>query len=347
MTARAAITSATVAILFAALPVFAQLDPSITNSSLTIGVNPAHPTPGQTVQLTAESPLLDLADSAIEWTVNGASAGSGQSIQIALGKIGSATNVAVSVSGGNGSASAQLTLVPTSIDLLWESDSYTPAFYEGRALPTPGSSIRVMAIPHFTRPDGTNVAAANIIYTWKNNGAVIQSASGIGNSSLVVPAAILFGSDAITLDARTQDGTLSGEASVTVRTEDPQLVLYENNPLFGIMFHQALAAQSAASESETSFVAVPYFADAASPRDQNVNYAWSVNGAPIKSDTQNPNEVTVSAQYAQTAQINLTLSDPSDPFVSANGGWNISFPSGGGSVTGSAAPTDAFHQTSQ
>ena len=132
-------------ILFIALPAFAQIN-STGTSALTISANPTYPGPDSTVTLTAESPLLDLADSTIQWSVDGKSAGTGQSIQVPLGGLGQETDVAVSVSGDSGSDSASLSLIPASLDLLWEANSYVPPFYQGRALPGSGSTIRVMAL---------------------------------------------------------------------------------------------------------------------------------------------------------------------------------------------------------
>jgi hypothetical protein len=111
-------------LMFVALPAMAQIDLSGTGdmTALTISADPHYPGPDSIVQLTAESPLLDLEHSDITWSVNGAPAGSGQSVRIPLGAIGEETDVKVSVSGSSGSDSATLALVPTSIDLLWEAD---------------------------------------------------------------------------------------------------------------------------------------------------------------------------------------------------------------------------------
>lgn len=315
-------------LLFAALPVFAQVNFGGT-SALTVQTSPAHPTPGATVQLTAESPLLDLADSDVEWTVNGTPAGSGESINIKLGALGTQTVVSVSVSGTSGSDSAQLSIVPTSIDLLWEADSYTPPFYQGRALPTSGSMIRVLAIPHFIAAGGA-IPPSNIDFTWKLNNAVDKAQSGVGESSAVFPAGVLYSTDQITVDAQTPDGSISGEATLSLRTQSPDLVLYEDSPLFGVMYHQALGGATAANESETSFAAVPYFADAISANDPSLSYAWSVNGSSVAADSQDPSEITINAQSSGIAQVGLTLSKPSDPFFSAQGSWAVSFSSGTG-----------------
>jgi hypothetical protein len=318
-------------ILLAAFPAFAQVNLTGT-SALTIAVDPQYPAPGSVVKLTAQSPLLDLADSDVEWTVNGTSAGSGQSISVRLGALGTQTDVSVSVSGGSGSDSTQLSIVPTSVDLLWESDSYTPPFYQGRALPTSGSMIRVLAIPHFIGPDGTAIAPSDIDFTWKLNNAVDEAGSGVGESSAVFPAAILYGTDQIVVDAQTPDGSISGEASISLRTQTPDLVLYEDSPLFGIMYYQALGQSSVASEAETSYAAVPYFASAASANDPSLAYAWSVGGSPVATDSQDPSEITIDARSSGVAQIGLTLTEPADPFFSATGAWAISFSNGTGSA---------------
>jgi hypothetical protein len=310
-------------LLLIALPAYAQFDTG--EGALSISPNPQYPSPNSTVQLTAESPLLDLPNSDIEWTVNGAAAGSGQSIQVSVGPLGSATNVSVSVSGESGDDSAELTLVPTSVDLLWEADSYTPPFYRGRAVPTSGSMIRLFAVPHFVASDGTTVAPSGVDFTWKLNGGVDEAQSGIGESSASFPAAILYGTDVIEVDAQTPDGSLAGSASVAIQTQAPQLVLYEDNPLFGIMYHEALGSSQNAPESETSFAAVPYFADAASPNDASLAYQWSVNGISIPTDPSDPSEITISASSSQQAQIQLSVSKPSDPFFSASGSWLVSF----------------------
>jgi hypothetical protein len=304
-------------ILFFALPAFAQVNFGGT-SALTI------------VAKTAQSPLLDLADSDVEWTVNGTAAGSGQSIRVKMGALGTQTSISVAVSGNSGNDSAQLSLVPTSIDLLWEADSYVPPFYEGRALPSSGSMIRVLAIPHFVGSNGP-VPASEIDFTWKLNNAVDEAQSGIGESSAVFPAAVLYDSDTIVVDAQTPDGSISGEATISIRTGDPVLVLYEDSPLFGIMYHLALGQSSAAGESETSFAAVPYFASAASANDPALAYDWTVNGSAVATDPQDPSEITVNAQSAGVAQLGLIVTKPSDPFFSANGSWAVSFASGSGS----------------
>ncbi|MDR3570723.1 MAG: hypothetical protein P4L81_00790 [Candidatus Pacebacteria bacterium] len=326
--------------IFFALPVLAQSN-SIGTSALTISAAPAYPSPNTTVTLTAESPLLDLQNSTITWVVNGATVGTGISTKVQLGAVGKETDVSVSVSGPSGSDSASLALVPTSIDLLWEGDSYVPPFYKGRAVPGSNSSIRVLAIPHFITTSGKGVASSNIQFTWSVNGAVDRAQSGVGESSAIFPAAVLYGNDTIDVVARSTDGSLSGEASIVVPTQNPQLVLYEDNPLFGIMYHRPLSQSSTANESETSFAAVPYFSNAKSANDTSLAYNWTVNGSAVAADPKDPSEITITTKSAGIANIALSIVNAFDPFFSASGSWQVSFT--GASGTGS----DQFHSSSQ
>jgi hypothetical protein len=184
--------------------------------------------------------------------------------------------------------------------------------------------IRILAIPHFVGASGA-IPVSGISFTWKLNGAVQSAQSGIGESSAVFPAAVLYDTDNIPVDAQTPDGSISGEATLSIRTGAPELVLYEDSPLFGIMYHQALGQSDVAGESETTFAAVPYFAGATSANDSGLAYSWTVNGSAVATDAQDPSEITVYAKSAGVAGIQLNISKPSDPFFGANGSWAISF----------------------
>lgn len=339
---KAAIATFSSVIMLVALPAFAQLNYT-GQKALTIAVDPTYPAPHTTVHLTAQSPLLDLAHSSIQWSVGGTPAGNGLSIDVPVGAAGSRTTVSLSVSGATGSDSASVTLIPTAIDLLWEADSYTPPFYAGRAIPTSGSKIHVVAMPHFMRADGSIIPTSSLDFTWKVNGATLSSQSGMGANSTIIPAAILYGSDTITVDVSTEDGSQGGEASVVVPTVAPQLELYIDNPLFGVMYHRALGSSGNTGDSETSFTAVPYFIAAPFAQSSTLAYTWTIDGATMTTDPNDPNEFTARAKAPGSAQIGVSIAKPSDPFVSADGSWTVSFGSGGEGAPSGGTPNDAFH----
>ena len=330
------------AVVFFALPVYAQFDFGGSNVSLTI--SPEHPAPGSPVRVTAASVLLDLPSSDITWFVNGtrvAGGGGLASTDVVAGALGTATEVSVAVVGSGGqTATATARIVPVEIDLLWESDSYVPPFYRGRALPSAGTNLRLEAVPRFQNPDGSFVAASDIIFTWRRDGRVVQSASGRGKSRVLIAGPALFGRDTISVDAVSADGTLSGSASVSVPETEPVLDLYKDHPLFGIMYHQALAGRATIPEIEMSFAAVPYFAQSKSANDADFTYAWQVNGRGVTSDSARPSEITINAQNSSgLALIELALSHATNFFMSSLGSWGITLSAG--SAGGTPSPFNA------
>src|SRR5262249_48045983 len=157
--------------------------------------------------------------------------------------IGQKTTIAVAADTGEGLAlSASAVIVPVQIDLYLSSDSYTPPFYRGRALPTSGTNVRAEAIPHLATAGGAEVPSSDIIVTWRKDGQVIADVSGKGRTSALFP--LNFGIGTISVEAQVLDGSLSGEASQRVPQADPQLVLYEDHPLYGLTYFAALAPTS-------------------------------------------------------------------------------------------------------
>ncbi|PIR84179.1 hypothetical protein COU18_00280 [Candidatus Kaiserbacteria bacterium CG10_big_fil_rev_8_21_14_0_10_51_14] len=318
------------AALFFSFPAYAQVGlPGIENSVL-ITYSPVYPEPGDAVRLSAQSSILDLSKSNVLWRVNGKVIAQGTGVtsaDVTLGALGVATNVEVSVAAQDDIvASAQATIIPTELDLLVDSDSYVPPFYRGRAYISPGTRVILRAIPQFKRPGGSYVSDTNINFTWKKNGEVIGSASGRGRSSAVITAAHLFGTERITVEARSTDGLFAHEASYSLSPLQPTLMLYQDHPLFGLMYHQALGPTNFIPDVEMTFVAVPYFAEAQRPEDFALIYAWRVNGKAIPSSAASPNAITINAENSSgRALLGLELTHATNYFLDAKGSWSITF----------------------
>jgi len=309
-------------------------------------MDPARPQPGDTVHLTAESALFDLGASSITWYANGKNIGGGEGatgITVTAGDLGKATAIEVDIATSDGTpVSATTTIMPTKVDLLFDSDSYVPPFYQGRALPSAGTQLHVQAVAYFKKSDGSFVQPNSILYTWKRNGQVLGGVSGQGKSSASIAAPYLYGADTISVEAESVDGTFSGSMSVRIPSYEPQLRLYEDHPLFGLLFYRALATSTQITEREMAFAAIPYFAQATSANDPALQYNWTVNGAAAPaSDVRN--EIAVGTQgdtSAGVANISLSLSHKTNIFFAAAGQWNIT-------LSGAAAAGDLFQPTQQ
>lgn len=311
--------------MLVALPAQAQIDFGVDFSLL---MTPAYPKPGEKVRIEARSALLDLQLGEIVWSVNGVERTRGNGlteIELSAPPLGGETRVrAAFFEEGFERTQAESVVRPVEIDLLWESDSYTPVWYRGRALPSAGTSLRVEAVPRFERPDGTLVPNTDIVFTWKRDGYVIASASGRGKAKALLESPPLFGEDTISVEARSADGMFVGEASVEIESRDPVLSLYENHPLFGVLYHRALTADNQLPEEEVTFSAIPYFTDSKTAHGPGLTYEWRVDRNLVQNDPAKPNEITINAEGSSgVATIDLSLSQADNFFLQVANAWNI------------------------
>lgn len=318
--------------LFAAVPlmVMAQVfDTSLFGSSLSIGLYPQYPQPGEQVRLVAHARGIDIENSTIVWRTDTKAIAQGKgvdTIDITAPSLGQEFPIELDVMEPDGAMhAAQAVIAPAAIDLLVSADSYTPPFYRGRALPSAGTDLIAQAIAHFVR-DGVVVPDSSITYTWKKNGQVLGSMSGRGRSSAVIPIQHLYTVDTITIHAVSSDGTREAETSIRVPSRSPTLDLYEDHPLYGTLYHAALPASASVVENEMSFAAVPYFAQVRHASDPLLSYVWRVNGALVPSSTTTPSKLTINAGgVPENALIELEATHNTNVYMDAIGTWNVSF----------------------
>lgn len=315
-----------------ALAQTSDFDPSLFGSSLSISLSPQYPRPGQTVRLALQGVGVDIQNSAVVWregtTVLAQGIGA-DSITVQAGELGSERLIEADVAADGGVRAAQAIVAPTQLDLLVGSDSYTPPFHRGRALPSAGTNLLVQASAHFVRTDYSVMPDSQITYTWKKNGQVLGSLSGRGRSSAVIPMQHLFVSDVIEVEAASSDATRSGGATIVVPSASPVLNLYQDHPLYGVLYNQALRISSNIAESEMTFAAVPFFARAATPDDPALSYAWRVNGLPVTPSATSPSTITINADNSTgEALIELGVTHAFNFYMSAEGRWNALFTAG-------------------
>ncbi len=320
--------------LLLAAPAYAQLSLPGAESALFFSLDPRNPAPGETVRLSLQSVLYDLDASDIVWSEDKdviAEGGGLKSITLQVGGLGSVRTIGATISGPSGSASAEITIAPATLDLLWEADSYTPPFYKGRALPAAGGVVRIAAIPHFIRANGSTIPPSDIVFSWKRDGQFLESISGRGKASAVLEGPTLFGAVAITVDAVSADGTLEAQTIVRLADTRSRIEFYENHPLFGILFGQAIGTSAFIPDSEMTFTAIPYFAPANSASDQALEYDWTVNEQAVIADRANANELTINAASSSgRALIELSLTHRTNFSFTAKNAWQVTLNSRGG-----------------
>lgn len=299
-----------------------------TSKQLILDITPNNPGPGDSVRLTLRSSAIDLDRADIIWTINGTASTTHAKEQIVIApKIGSTLTIevdAVDIDENRGHAEAVLR--PTEVALLWSADSYAPPFFRGRTLPGSNATIRAYALARLTRANASLVPESDIVYTWYRNDTELVALSGRGKSSITIDGPSLFGADTIRVEVSSVDRSLRGAASARIPAVDTILTLYENHPLFGILYHRAIIGTVNTNEREQKITAVPYFAHVSSPESETLSYTWHVNDIDIPPDLDEPQTLTIDAsKFRGLATIELSLVNALDIFMRASGVWRIDF----------------------
>jgi hypothetical protein len=288
---------------------------------------------------------VDLANSSVVWHAGGSVIAQGvgsTTATMTAGSLGSETPIEVDIQTPDGTLlTAQATVAPTQLDLLIGSDSYVPPFYQGRALPTAGTDIIAQAMANFVRADGSVIPDSDITYTWKQDSVVLGQISGRGRSSVVIPLMHLYSGNTITVNAQSSDGTRASEAIVVVPLSQASVDLYEDHPLYGVLYNNAVGSSFFVPETEMAFAAIPFFTGARTPNDSALSYTWQVNEQKIPESVSLPSELTINAANSTgQAAVRVEVTHATNFYLDSTGEWNIDFSKAG-------ASQDAFHSTSQ
>jgi hypothetical protein len=342
----------------AAIPAFAQSGPINSDAissyglrnlsnAIVISATPATPKAGDSVHFTVEGSVYDFPKDTITWTINGKTVASGvgqSSIDATIDQRGDPIDVVVSVTDATwGSAGSEVNIAPLQVDILYDAPTYVPPFYRGRAMPSAGGSMRVQAIAHLTRA-GSVIPDSSITYTWSRNGTVLGSISGLGKSKIVIDSPNLYSSDTISVHAGASGDTISADASVVVPASSVTVQLYEDHPLYGITYFNALQSEVRPSE-EITVSAVPYFATVSSLSDPTLQFSWLLNDQTFSASSTKRSEVVLDAGSG-TAKLHLDVTSAKNFFMQGGGDWTFDFGGTGGASLQKSGSSDVFHNGS-
>lgn len=293
--------------------------------SVTLAAAPSYPQPNKPVTVTAYA-SVPKGEFTYSWTVNGADAGSGidlSSISVSSGAPGSETVIDVTLSSGAGvTGTAEYLISPADVDLLWEGATYVPPFYPGKPYPNGDSSIVLWAVPHVVK-NGAEIPAGRLVYTWTVDGKVQNSLSGYGYSSIRIKTAQFKTNTLVGVTVEDPDGDAAAQASVSVPTVTPVLVLYEDRPLAGVWMQTAVSSSFALTADEASFKAVPYFVT----NPAALTFNWTLSGDPFTPPGSDPSVVTLrkTGDTSGTAGVDVTAEKQGSIFERMEFSFDLSF----------------------
>ncbi|KKQ83509.1 MAG: hypothetical protein UT07_C0003G0009 [Parcubacteria group bacterium GW2011_GWB1_38_8] len=204
-----------------------------------------------------------------------------------------------------------------SVDLLWQGDTYTSPFYKGRTLWSSQSRIKLVAIPQELG------SSANLNYKWTKNGVILGNISGVGKNYLSFSDSILSKPQSVKVEIISNQNTVLASASVIITPITSKLTVYENNPLYGFMFHKEVGKTYQLLEREITLSAFPFFFDILNRTDDAIDYEWNTNAGVGK----NGSSVTYRTpdNTAGSSEIRVRVSNKNDITQDINKNFLIKF----------------------
>lgn len=302
---------------------------ALSPSSILVSVAPENPAPEEEVTITLNSYAADLNSVSISWLVGGKNVSSGiglKTFKVKAPAAGAELRVTAMLDLPDGKLEKMILLRPTVMALLWQAnDAYVPPFYRGKALPTLGSEIKIVAIPEIKTSAG-GVNPKNMVYSWKKDYSNDAGASGYGKNYYIFTQDYLEDANNIGVVAATTDGRYSSAGEMTVRVFDPKILFYKVDSALGTIWEYALG-NGYRIAGEEILEAAPYFVSPSDVRLPSLIWEWSINGTYVGVEGVLPNVLPVRAQpgASGTSSIKVELSNKYKLFMSAEKEIRVEF----------------------
>lgn len=160
------------------------------------------------------------------------------------------------------------------VDLIWDAATYTPVTYAGKALPTAGARVQFQAVPYRTG-SGSVVDPGSLTFTWSVDGRRVVW--GVGEDMFTFSGGSTR-SHTVSVSVNRGDAT----ASFDLSPRSPEVVLYEESPLYGTRFSSVLNGTFSLEGQEKTFNAVPFHFTVPNSASPELLYRWSINGEPVE-----------------------------------------------------------------
>lgn len=274
----------------------------------TIIADNTSPEPFSVINFRVDYFLSDLDRANISWLENGITKERGiglKTFSTQVGSLGSETRISVKVTTQDGKITSQkITLRPTTVDIVWEADTYTPPFYKGKALPSPQSGIKVVALPTFITPSGSRIQSNKLFYKWFTSDGTV---AGVGKNTIFLNSDLLNDNISISVKITSPGGSLVKERGIVINSVATEIILYKEDALTGPHYEKEVTNSLQFSSNEISLRAEPFYFS-----NKNIlpdtQYKWSLNNKEIDPHNNNSKIVTlVGGQENIGSKLNLKI----------------------------------------
>jgi len=321
---------------------------STTPGGLDLSASTDNPAPGQTVTITARSYSTDINAAKLTWIANGLplpdrQTGAGQAgktvqsgtglttLSVVAPPLGKKLNITVTMTEtGGATQTSSITIGSGSVDVIVETDGYTPPFFAGKLPVMYQNNVKVSAIPHIANASGAEYDPKKLIYKWEKNGALLDDQNGYGKMSVTIPGDIVPRPYTLTVTVTTPDNTAQAQGSVAVDFSKPFIAFYVDDPLYGTLFNNAIVdTLRIGSERETGILAVPYGFNKPVDGIGTLGLSWLINSVSHPELAANQSIIVRAPENtAGSSNIELDIQNGQQILQGANAGFSAVFTAG-------------------
>jgi hypothetical protein len=173
--------------------------------------------------------------------------------------------------------------------MLVSADTVTPAFYQGRALPSSGSKMTITALVF----NSVHTPSSHFSYLWKVNNKVQNGGALYGVNTLSYTPTFDTATR-ISVDIMNVQGEIVASRSIVVPIATPQIEFYEQNPLRGLSMN-VLSDPYIFTGDELTIRAEGYYMGKERALN-SVEKKWQISGITVQPNPDDADEITISKQ---------------------------------------------------
>ncbi len=295
-------------------------------SELNVEVIPTYPKPNSTVFIQLEMYSEDLDKAEITWNQDNkifVKENGRKTYSFNSGPSGTETNIEVRVKLANGKTFYKsMKIKPVGVDLIWQSDSYVPPFFKGKALHPKQGNLTIVAMPDFTDSKGDLIPKEKLIYKWSDGTNAFDSQSGYGKNVLRIEGSLLGRTDRVEVlvTSPTESGAAFG--IIEIPTTEPEVLFYEISPFYGPILNRAIPRNLDLSGEEVEIMAAPFYTSL----NNTATLSWRLNGA-RSGDLANSRTVIFRKPegVSGSSRIDFSVENLSKILQQPRGSFNINF----------------------
>ena len=294
-------------------------------------ITPENPKANELVYVALTSYGTNINTAKITWATDGKVQKSGigeKSFTFKAGALNTSTMLEITIETQEGETIEKtLNIKPVLVDLIWESDGVTPPFYRGKSLFSHQNKLTFIALPHIAPSGGAEISAKNLVYKWKKNGSVVDSASGFGKNTYTFVSSLISRPVKVEVEVTTTDSSGFGYASSDMAPIEPLVILYKKDPIYGLELQKILQNTLSLTDSkEIMVVGVPLFFNKTNFDRNELTYKWSINGITIENESYQSTQVFRQKEgVAGTSRIGLSIENPSKILQYSTTAFNLMF----------------------